>query len=126
MATYVIITLLIVVCIFSVRSYRKKLSSGCCGAGGDAPEKRVKVHDRNKGHYPYAAQLEISGMTCGRCALRVENALNRLDGVWAKVSLEKGRADIRMKTRVDEAALCRAVEQAGYMVEATHQTGGTI
>ena len=39
MGTAVIIVILIVIVIFSVKSYMKKLASGCCGAGEDKVKK---------------------------------------------------------------------------------------
>ena len=55
-------------------------------------------------------------MTCENCARRVENALNGLDGVWAKVDIGIHRADVRTKTPPDENALLESVRQAGYVV----------
>ena len=54
-------------------------------------------------------------MTCKNCAVRVENALNRIDGVWATVDFPQNRALVRMKTPVDEEALRAAVWKSGYV-----------
>lgn len=35
MGTAIIVAVIIVICVFAVRSYIKKLSHGCCGVGGD-------------------------------------------------------------------------------------------
>ena len=48
---------LIVFAVFVIKSYSKKLASGCCG-GGDT-EKKVKVADKNRAHYPYTALLTV-------------------------------------------------------------------
>ena len=55
-------------------------------------------------------------MVCGNCSTRVENGLNRLDGVWAVVDLAKGQADVRMKEPLDEQVLKQAVRDTGYTV----------
>ncbi len=39
-STAVICVILAVICIFSVKKYRKKLTSGCCGAGGEGTVKK--------------------------------------------------------------------------------------
>ena len=39
-----------------------------------------------------AAELVVTGMTCGSCAARIERRLNRLDGVAATVNYATGRA----------------------------------
>lgn len=116
MATAIIVVILVLICIFSVKSYLKKLRGGCCGAGGDAPEKKVKVADRNKANYPYQAVALIDGMACGNCATRVENALNSMDGVWAKVDLSKRQATILSKALLDEQEVRSAVRKQGYTV----------
>ena len=50
------------------------------------------------------------------CARKVENALNRLDGTWAIVSISGGSAKVLSKTPPDEAAIREAVRGAGYVV----------
>lgn len=112
-ATAVIIILLIVIAVFSIRSYSKKLKSGCCGAGGDE-EKKVRVSDKDPSHYPFRAKIGVEGMTCNHCKQRVENALNAEEGVWAQVDLEKKSADIRMKTELSEQFLRRIIMKSGY------------
>ncbi len=102
---------LIVFAVFVIKSYSKKLASGCCG-GGDA-EKKVKVADKNRSHYPYAAVLTVDGMMCAACETRVENALNAIDGVWAKASSSDGKVEVLMKSPVDEDTLRRTVNELG-------------
>jgi len=90
---------------------------GCCPEHREA-EKRVAVTDKDKSHYPYALALEIGGMTCDNCARKVENALNSLEGVWASVSISGHSARVLCKSQPDEAAVRRAVRQAGYVITA--------
>ena len=115
-STAVICVILAVICIFSVKKYRKKLTSGCCGAGGEGTVKKRRVSDRNNAHYPYTKILKIDGMSCGNCANRVENALNALDGVWASVDLGSQEALVRMKQPTDPELLKNAVRKQGYTV----------
>ena len=58
--------ILIAFAVLVIKSYAKKLAAGCCGAGGDTA-KKVKVADKNKAHYPYAATLTVDGMMCAAC-----------------------------------------------------------
>jgi copper chaperone CopZ len=85
------------ICIFSIKSYAKKLANGCCG-GGDV-EKKIKVKDKNKADYPFCVEIAVDGMTCGHCKTRVENALNSESGVWAEVDLKRKSVTVRMKER---------------------------
>lgn len=97
MSTAVICILLIVICVFGIKSYLKRLTSGCCGSSGEKAVKRIKVKDRDLSHYPHQCILKVDGMSCGNCAIRVENALNAMEGVWARVNLESGEASVYMK-----------------------------
>ncbi|MCB9417929.1 MAG: heavy-metal-associated domain-containing protein, partial [Mycolicibacterium sp.] len=48
------------------------MSTTVAGGPGAPPVRRV--------------ELDVSGMTCAACAARVENRLNKLDGVHASVN----------------------------------------
>ena len=113
LATMLIIAALAIVAVLGVRSTLKRVNQGCCGSRDDVKIEAVKVEDRNKSHYPHEAVLSVDGMTCSHCAQRVENALNRLEGVYAKVTLNQGKADVLMKEKLDENSLRAAVNDLG-------------
>ena len=117
MMNFILLALLAAIILWAALETRKKLrrGGGCCGEH-EAAEKRLAVKDRNKAHYPWAAELEIGGMTCENCARRVENALNALEGVWARVDIGSHRAKLRLQSPPDRDALSLAVAQAGYAV----------
>ncbi len=115
-ATGIIIAVILVICIFGIKSYFKRLASGCCGTGGNVPIKKVKAADNNKRHYDRCLLLEIEGMVCANCARRIENALNILDGVWATVDLEGKKVIVRLKGDYPSDELLSAVRSAGYTV----------
>ncbi len=58
--------------------------------------------------------MKIEGMMCAHCSGRVEKALNDLPGVTATVDLEAGTATVQ--GGADDAALTKAVTDAGYTV----------
>ena len=59
--------------------------------------------------------LQLTGMTCAACAMRIEKKLNRLDGVTATVNYATERATVAFEPeRVDTAALITAVKSIGY------------
>ncbi|RKR37389.1 heavy metal translocating P-type ATPase [Paraburkholderia sp. BL17N1] len=61
------------------------------------------------------AELDIGGMTCASCALRVEKALNKVPGVArASVNLATERARVESDAAVDPETLANAVRKAGY------------
>ena len=59
------------------------------------------------------AELEIEGLFCGVCAMRVTNELNKLDGVEsASCDLESATASVQLSGSVSEAELRQAVIDA--------------
>ena len=58
-------------------------------------------------------ELDITGMTCASCAVRIERKLNKLPGVEATVNYATEKARVRAEG-VDAAQLIAAVEAAGY------------
>ena len=60
--------------------------------------------------------IEINGMHCPKCAGRVENALNAIDGVNAKVNLAKKQAVVTLKAELADEVLKNAVASLGFEV----------
>jgi heavy metal translocating P-type ATPase len=59
-------------------------------------------------------QLDVTGMSCGSCAARVQKTLNKLPGVQASVNYATRVATIDAPADVDEAQLCEVIGKAGY------------
>lgn len=120
--TVILLAIIVVICVFAGKRVYKTFSlkgGGCaCHGGGDEPAspKRVRVTDTDKSHYPYEEDLSISGMTCDHCVKNVENALNAIEGTWAKVDLESGAAHVLSKQPIDNEQLKKAVTDAGYYI----------
>ncbi|MBE1877988.1 copper-translocating P-type ATPase [Myceligenerans sp. TRM 65318] len=58
-------------------------------------------------------------MTCASCVARVERKLNKVEGVRATVNLPLESAHVVLSDDVDDAALLKAVESAGYRARVT-------
>lgn len=70
---------------------------------------------------PKDFKLQVGGMTCASCVMRVEKALKALPGVQdASVNLATEVATVKAGDGVDAAALEAAVRKAGYEVP-THE-----
>ena len=113
-STAVILLIIALIGVFSVRSYKKKLDSGCCG--GTDSVKKVRAADGNKANYPHHRVAVIDGMVCLNCARRVENAFNSQSGCMAKVNVEKKTADIYGKAPLEDGFIRSTVAKAGYSV----------
>ena len=102
MGTMVILALLAVAVVLAVRHFIGTLAHGCCG-GGEAVR---------------PVRVEIGGMTCRNCRLRVKNALNSEEGLWAQVDLSAGSALVRSRQPLSEERLRLVIGREGYTVGA--------
>jgi Cu+-exporting ATPase len=69
-------------------------------------------------------ELEIGGMTCASCAMRIERKLNRLDGVQATVNYATEKARVHVPAGYDPQLLIEQVEKTGYTASlpTTHES----
>ena len=60
--------------------------------------------------------IEINGMHCEKCKGRVENALNSIEGVSAKVNLAKKCAVVTFKSDIGDDVFADTVKALGFEV----------
>ncbi len=113
------LVLIVGIALFST-VHRVRYGSSCCGER-DPEEKKVKVADKNKKHYPYTYVLQVDGMHCSNCARRVENALNGQEGRWATADVGKKEVTLRTKQEETESELGGIVAAAGYTMLSCRQ-----
>ena len=113
MENYIIIGILLVVTAVAILRARKHFKGGCCGSGSNT------IRDKKTLTEPKIGEkiMIIEGMHCENCQIRVENALNRLDGVLCKVNLKKKTAAISYSKEVSAELLKETVEKMGYKVK---------
>lgn len=113
MENLLIILLLLTAVIFAgVRTRKHFRGGGCCGSGGNIIRDKKTLTDPKQGE----RILIIQGMSCENCEIRVENALNRLNGVAASVSFKRKRAVVSYSQPVEDQLLKQTVERLGYQV----------
>ncbi len=66
---------------------------------------------------PTTTALRITGMTCAHCAQTVEEALNALPGVKARVSFLEGAAHVELKKTIPVEQLIDTIRAKGYGAE---------
>ena len=93
-----------------------KADNNCVLDNEPAGEINVVSQNEYKGETNMKKEMLIEGMSCMHCSGRVEKALNGLDGVNAKVDLEKKTAYVDLSKDVSDADLTKAVTDAGYEV----------
>ena len=76
-----------------------------------------KGEEKMSGNKNRTVVLKIEGMMCGHCTAHVTKALEEL-GTKAEVTLNPGQAVVEAPESVSDAALKKAVEDAGYKVTA--------
>lgn len=113
MGTAIIVIILLCVCFIALRSTMKRIAHGCCGGGGDSV-KKVRAKDTDPSHYAYHYEMEINGMTCSDCKVRVENAFHEEEGYYAVANVKKNQAVIHCKNEADPHTLRSIVYSAGY------------
>ncbi|BDZ64480.1 heavy metal translocating P-type ATPase [Agromyces mangrovi Wang et al. 2018] len=59
-------------------------------------------------------ELDITGMTCASCAMRIERKLGKMPGVEASVNYATEKAHVRAPANVGPDALVEVVAAAGY------------
>lgn len=130
MGTFITVVLLAAVAAVAVFGARHLLrvalgKDSCCGgssAGGTTRPRRKprragsQKADPDQTHYAHTSQIVVRGMTCERCARRVEQYLGALPGTLATVDLSSRTATVLTKEEPDLGALERAIEDAGYSV----------
>lgn len=108
----IIIGILAVIVIFAAVRAVKHFRSGCCGSGSNTIRLKKALPAPKLGE----KVMTIEGMHCENCEIRVENALNRLDPVAAKVRRKKKTAVVSYSAEISSQQLKETVEKLGYTV----------
>lgn len=86
--------------------------SGCCGGGGSIK----KIKPRRLNDVIAVKTITIEGMVCDNCSTRVQNALNSIDGISAKVNRSKKQAVIKLGKPLEDTLLEKTITDLGYTV----------
>ena len=112
---YIAAALLVIFGIYhTVQKFRGRAKSSCCGTPEIVSAK--KVEDTDESHYPYVYLLSVEGMKCSNCASNVENALDSMNGVWARVSLGRREARVLAKSRYEKEDFEAALAKTSYKI----------
>ncbi len=109
-----IVLLLLLAAIFHIK---KHFRGGCCGSGN------AVLRDPKKPNAAITGQvcLIVSGMHCQNCQNRIENVLNRIDGVVCSADRKKKTVTVAYSREVPTAELIEAVEKLGYHVDSVRK-----
>ena len=115
LSNVIVIVILAVVIFVALKGCIKHLKGegGCCG-GGDSVKK--EPDKKLSGPIIKTRVFKIDGMHCENCSNRVKRAINRLDGVSAKVNLRKKEAVVCYEQDIDDEVITKEIEDLGYKV----------
>ena len=108
MADIIVVLIVIVLLGFALRGAIRhfKGDSPCCG-GGTGIIKNPVIGKKT---------VHIEGMTCEHCVQSVKKALNEIEGVSARVDLQKKEAVVSYDREIENDVLKKTVEKAGFQV----------
>ncbi len=100
----IIIVIVVAILYFAVKNSLAhfKGEGACCGGGGKGKPIKPKKLDK----VIATRVVGIEGMVCDHCSLRVQNALNSVDGINAKVKLSRGTAIVKLGKEISYAVFC--------------------
>lgn len=110
--TIVIIILIAVAALALLRARKHFKGGGCCGSGS----KTIRTHKKLDAPAIGEKRLTIEGMHCENCQARIENAINRLEGVACQVNLRRKIATVSYSREISDEELGQLVEKLGYKV----------
>lgn len=117
MINVIVILIMIAAIVFAIRGtiIHFKGQGSCCGGGGGETLALEKSLD---GKIVFCKNVKIQGMVCENCSAHVQNALNEINGLSAKVNLRKAVAKVDAIREVSDEEIRNAVLKAGnYSVE---------
>lgn len=114
-ANLVIILIIAIGVFLAIRPTIKHMKGegSCCGGSSDSSKRKKKKLTEPKWGEKV---LYVEGMHCQSCKVRVEDAINQIDGAAAVVHLKEKKAVISMSREIDDEQLTKAVTGAGYRV----------
>jgi len=83
----------------------------CCGT------KKEKTPRKHLKHVEGKYILNIEGMRCSNCQRKVANAINAIDGLSAKVSLEKNQAVISYEKNPCKEEAIEAIQKLDFLIK---------
>ncbi len=116
-----LVLIVIIILIFALKGSMKHFNGegACCGGNVN---NKVKVDDKNISHYPYTITVYTEGMKCDGCKLKVENALNAKNGIYATANYHKNIVKVHMKENLSDEIITKVVEEAGYRVKSVQHS----
>lgn len=116
--TLLIVVILIIILIPAIASTLKHMKGegDCCGGSKEKPVKK-----KIDGPKLRELVVQIDGMHCQNCKNRIEKHLDELDGVVAKVNLNKKQAVVSIYKEISDSVIRDVIEGLDFTVVSMEQ-----
>ena len=111
--TVIIIIVMVIILIPAIRGTIKHMKGegDCCGGPKEKPVKKKIAGPKLR-----ELTVHIDGMHCQNCKNRIEKHLDELDGVVAKVNLNKKTAVVSIYKEIDDEVIRSIIEELDFTV----------
>lgn len=106
--TVVLVVLVFAIAIFTLNRESKKKSEYDSNTFKPTKKKLNKIIQTKT--------FKIEGMSCQKCANKILERLDKIEGISAIVEYKKGFAKIQYGKKIDDKYIIEAIEKAGYKV----------
>lgn len=110
-----IVVIIAIILFFAIKNSIShfKGEGACCGGGS---KKGILIKPKKLDKIIEVRKIGIKGMHCENCSRRVQNALNSIDGINAKVKLSREVAIIKLGKEIDNKMIEKTITDLGYEV----------
>ena len=112
MVDIIVIVVIAIIMAFALKGTIKhfKGEGACCGGG----HHELKIEAKPLDHVVDTLTLKVDDIHCENCAIRIANALNRLDGINANVNVKHKEVMIQSDHPLDATMVVERIERLGY------------
>ena len=113
MDNYIIIGIIVLLAVIAIGTLVKRAGrKGCCGSGSDYKPRKKKLKN------VIATKIfVVDGMHCEKCANRVTEIVNDIQGCAGVVNLKKGIVTVSYEQEVPDERIKERIERVGYTVK---------
>ena len=113
MDNYIIVGIIALIVFVAIGTLVKRAGrKGCCGSGSDYKPRKKKLKN------VIATKIfVVDGMHCEKCANRVTEIVNDIQGCAGVVNLKKGIVTVSYEQEVLDEKIQERIERVGYTVK---------
>ena len=113
MENYIIIGIIAIIAAIAISTLiRRSGRKGCCSSGSDYRPRKRKLKN-----VIATKVFVVEGMHCEKCANRVMEVVNDIQGCAGAVDLKKGTVTVSYEQEVPDEQIRERIERVGYTVK---------